>query len=146
MVAIGAAADELRTSLGLLRERRFATFWWASLLLSRSQGSATSCLGASPFLVGLDAFVLNAPVWLLTLMGGWLADRADHRRVIVIFQSIQMLCPTTIVVLLLTGAVKPALTILLLLAVGITDASRCRPISPSCPQSSSGRGSLRDSR
>jgi uncharacterized membrane protein YbaN (DUF454 family) len=33
-----------------------------------------------------------------------------------------MLCPTAIVVLLLTGAVRPALIILLSLAVGITDA------------------------
>jgi predicted MFS family arabinose efflux permease len=129
MVAIGAAADELRTSLGLLRERRFAIFWWASLLSNLGTWAQLVAepwlllsLGASPFLVGLDAFALNAPVWLLTLMGGWLADRADRRRVIVVFQSIQMLCPTAIVVLLLTGAVKPARIILLSLVVGITDA------------------------
>jgi len=28
---------------------------------------------ASPFLIGLDSFAMNAPVWLLTLVGGMLA-------------------------------------------------------------------------
>ena len=30
------------------------------------------------FLIGLDSFAMNAPVWLLTLVGGALADRADR--------------------------------------------------------------------
>ena len=79
-------------------------------------------LGASPFLIGLDAFAMSAPVWALTLVGGVLADRADRRRVITLFQSIQMLCPTLIVVLLLGGLVRPWIVIVLSLVVGITDA------------------------
>jgi MFS family permease len=65
---------------------------------------------------------MSAPVWLLTLPGGVLADRADRRRVITVFQSIQMLCPTLIVALLLAGAVRPWVIIVLSLVVGITDA------------------------
>ena len=65
---------------------------------------------------------MNAPVWLLTLAGGALADRADRRRVIAGFQSIQMLCPAAIVALLLTGHVHAWMIIALSVVVGITDA------------------------
>jgi predicted MFS family arabinose efflux permease len=58
----------------------------------------------------------------LTLVGGVLADRRDRRRVITLFQSIQMVCPTLIAVLLMTGSVTPWLVIVLSLVVGVTDA------------------------
>ena len=87
-------------SVDLLFSRRFGTFWFATLLSnigtwaqSVAQPWLLLTLGASSFLVGLDAFALGAPVWLLTLVGGVLADRADRRLVITLFQSIQMLCP-----------------------------------------------------
>jgi predicted MFS family arabinose efflux permease len=79
-------------------------------------------IGASAALVGLDSFAMSAPVWLLTLVGGILADRRDRRRIIAGFQSVQMLCPITIVVLLLTGTAQPWMIICLSLVVGITDA------------------------
>ncbi len=119
----------LGQSLRLLRTRRFGTFWFASLLSNIgtwaqqvAQPWLLLSLGASSFLIGLDAFALGAPVWLLTLMGGVLADRADRRRVIALFQSIQMLCPTLLVVLLLGDTVQPWLVIALSLVIGITDA------------------------
>ena len=118
-----------RESLDLLRTRRFGTFWFASLFSNIgtwaqqvAQPWLLLSLGASSFLVGVDAFAMSAPVWLLTLAGGVLADRADRRRVITAFQSAQMLCPTLIVVLLLADAVHPWVIILLSLVVGITDA------------------------
>jgi len=116
-------------SLDLLLTRRFGTFWFASLLSNIgtwaqqvAQPWLLLSLGASSFLIGVDAFVLSAPAWLLTLVGGVLADRADRRRVITIFQSIQMLCPMALVVLLLSGTVQPWVVIALSLVVGITDA------------------------
>jgi MFS family permease len=118
-----------RSSLSLLATRRFGTFWFASLLSSIGTWAQQVAepwllltLGASSFLIGLDSFAMNAPVLLLTLAGGALADRSDRRRVITLFQSIQMLCPTAIVVLLLTGAIKPWMIIVLSVVVGITDA------------------------
>jgi MFS family permease len=128
--AVTTALATFRESLTLLGTRRFGTFWIASLLSSIgtwAQQVAEPWLllsvGASSFLIGLDAFAMNAPVWLLTLIGGVLADRADRRRVITLMQSIQMLCPLIIVVLLLTtGTVRPALIVALSLVVGITDA------------------------
>lgn len=113
----------------LLATRRFGTFWVATLLSNIGTWAQQVAepwllisLGASPFLIGLDSFAMNAPVWLLTLMGGALADRADRRRVITLFQSIQMLCPTLIAALLLDGGIAPYLIIGLSLVVGVTDA------------------------
>ena len=50
--------------------------------------------------------------WLTALIGG----------VIALFQSIQMLCPSVIVLLLLAGTVRPWMVIILSLVIGITDA------------------------
>jgi MFS family permease len=118
-----------RESIQLLGTRRFGTFWFASLLANIgtwaqqvAQPWLLLSLGASPFLLGLDAFALGAPVLLLTLVGGALADHGDRRRIIAVFQSIQMLCPVLLVVLLLTGTVQPWVVIALSLVVGITDA------------------------
>ena len=119
----------LRHSFALLLTRRFGTFWFANLLSNIgtwaqqvAQPWLLLSLGASSFLLGVDAFAMGAPVLLLTLVGGELADRSDRRRVITAFQSLQMLCPTLIVVLLLTGHVAPWMIIAASLIVGITDA------------------------
>jgi predicted MFS family arabinose efflux permease len=121
--------ETFRESLRLLATRRFGTFWFASLLSSIGTWAQQVAepwllltLGASSFLIGLDSFAMNAPVWVLTLVGGVLADRSDRRRVIALFQSIQMLCPTAIVVLLLTGRIRPWMIIVLSVVVGVTDA------------------------
>jgi predicted MFS family arabinose efflux permease len=121
----GAAHD----ALNLLATRRFGTFWFASLLSSIGTWAQQVAepwllvtLGASPFLVGLDAFVADAPAWLLTLAGGALADRGDRRKIIAGYQSAQMLCPVAIVALLLTGLIRPWMVVALSLVVGVTDA------------------------
>ena len=135
LAAPGAAARQktvattFAQSLRLLATRRFGTFCFASLLSNLGTWAQQVAepwlllsLGASSFLIGLDSFAMSAPVWVLTLLGGVLADRADRRRLIAICQSAQMLCPILIVVLLLTGTVQPWLIIALSAVVGITDA------------------------
>lgn len=119
----------LRESLALLWTRRFGTFWFASLLSNIgtwaqqvAQPWLLLSIGASSFLVGLDSFAMSAPVWVLTLVGGILADRADRRHVISWFQSAQMLCPIFIVALLIAHAARPWMIISLSLVVGVTDA------------------------
>ncbi|HUK07419.1 MAG TPA: MFS transporter [Stellaceae bacterium] len=116
-------------SLRLLRTRRFGTFCFASLLSNLGTWAQQVAepwllltLGASSFLIGLDSFATMVPVWVLSLIGGILADRADRRRIIAVCQSIQMLCPTLLVVLLLIGAVRPWIVIACSVVVGITDA------------------------
>ena len=116
-------------SIHLLRTRRFGTFCFASLLSNLGTWAQQVAepwlllsLGASSFLIGLDSFAAAAPVWILTLVGGVLADRSDRRLIITLCQSIQMLCPVLLVILLLTGTVKPWAVIMLSAIVGVTDA------------------------
>lgn len=45
-------------------------------------------IGGSSFLLGLDAFAMNAPFWILVLLGDILADRKDRTRIIYFFQGI----------------------------------------------------------
>ena len=122
-------AHQLRESFALLGTRRFGTFWFATLLSNIgfwaqevAQPWLLLSLGASSFLVGLDAFLGDAPAWILTFVGGVLADHHQRRRVITVFQSIQMLCPIALVVLLLTHAIAPWMVIASSLVVGVTDA------------------------
>jgi predicted MFS family arabinose efflux permease len=116
-------------AVSLLFTRRFGTFWVASLLSSIGTWTQQVAepwllltIGASSFMVGLDSFAATAPAWLLTLVGGALADRGDRRRIIAGFQSVQMLCPIAIVVLLATHRVEAWMVIALSVVVGVTDA------------------------
>jgi len=79
-------------------------------------------IGGSSFLLGLDALAMNAPFWILGLLGGILADRADRSMIIYVFQGIQMFCPVLIVALVALGWVKVWMIIAISLVVGITDA------------------------
>jgi MFS family permease len=124
-----SALARFRASLSLLRTRKFGTFWFATLLSNFGYWAQQVAepwlllqLGSSAFVIGLDAFMLDAPQWVLTIVGGVLADRGDRRRVIAIFQTIQMLCPIALVVLLLAHAIAPWMVVALALVVGITDA------------------------
>jgi len=122
-------SSAFQKSLALLTSRRFGTFWLASLLANIgtwaqqvTQPWLMLSLGASPLMLGLDAFALSAPALLLTLVGGELADRTDRRRTIALFQSIQMLCPLLLVAGVLGGWIQAWEVVLLSLVVGVTDA------------------------
>lgn len=126
---LSANTKSFADSLGLLRTRRFGTFCFASLLSNLGTWAQQVAepwlllsLGASSFLIGLDSFAMAAPVWILTLMGGILADRSDRRRIIAACQSAQMMCPTLLVGLLISGIVQPWMVIALSVVVGVTDA------------------------
>lgn len=121
--------EALNRSVGLLGSKRFGFFWFGSLLSNIgtwmqqvAEPWLVLSLSGSPILLGLDAFAMDAPIWVLTLVGGLLADRADRKRVITFFQAIQMFCPLLLVLLILTGWLKVWMIIVLSLIVGITDA------------------------
>ena len=76
-------------SIHLLGTRRFGTFCFATLqsnLRTWAQQVREPwlllTLGASSFVIGLDSFAMAARAWILTLVGGALADRADRRLII----------------------------------------------------------------
>ena len=49
-------------------------------------------LSGSPFLLGLDAFLGEIPIFLFSLAGGVIADRVDRRYVLLASQFVQMSC------------------------------------------------------
>jgi len=49
-------------------------------------------ISGSPFLLGLDAFLGDIPIFLFSLVGGVIADRYDRRRLLVASQFVQMSC------------------------------------------------------
>jgi MFS family permease len=116
-------------ALRALRSRNFSILWFGNLLSNTGTWMQNVAepwlvlrLSNSPFLLGLDSFMTDAPVWLLILVGGLLADRRDRRRTALLFQGLQFLSPVLIVVLLLTGRIHVWMVIALSLVVGITDA------------------------
>ena len=133
----------------LLRTKRYGVFWSASLLSnvgtwmqSVAEPWLVLSIGGSSFLLGLDAFAMNAPFWILALLGGILADREDRRLIIYVFQGIQMVCPMVIVALVATGWIKVWMIIAVSLVVGITDALSAPAFSSLIPSIVS-RGDLR---
>ncbi len=112
-----------------LRSRDFAILWFGNLLSNIgawiqqvAEPWLVLRLSSSPFLLGVDSFMGDAPVWLLVLVGGLLADRGDRRRTALLFQGLQAACPILVVALLVTGRLQVWMLLVLSLAVGITDA------------------------
>lgn len=124
-----SSATTFRQSLSLLKTRRYGTYWFASLLGSLgtwvqqvAQPWLMLSITDSSFMLGLDSFAMDAPIWLLTVLGGALADRSDRRKVIFWCQSIQALTPLLLMVLVLAKQVNPWVVIACSLVIGVTDA------------------------
>ncbi len=129
-------------ALRALRSRNFAILWFGNLLSNTGTWMQQVAepwlvlrLSDSPFLLGLDSFMTDAPVWLLILVGGLLADRRDRRRTALFFQGIQVICPILIVVLLATNRIHVWMVIVLSLVVGVTDALSGPSINALVPSS-----------
>src|SRR5512147_1252714 len=63
-------------------------------------------ISGSPFLLGLDAFLGEIPIFLFSLVGGVVADRVERRRVLLASQYIQMSCAFVLTALIATGVVR----------------------------------------
>jgi MFS family permease len=60
----------------------------------------------SPFYLGLDAFLAGIPVFLLSTIGGVVADRVERRRVLLVSQYIQMTSAFILTLLILFHVVR----------------------------------------
>ncbi len=76
----------------------------------------------SAFLLGLDAFLGDAPFLVFSLFGGVLADRIDRRRILLRSQYVQMGSATLLAVLLLAGAVHVWMILALSFIVGLAQS------------------------
>ena len=63
-------------------------------------------ISKSPFMLGLDAFLGDIPIFLFSLVGGVIADRIDRRYVLLGSQYVQMTCAAILTVLIATHSVK----------------------------------------
>lgn len=76
----------------------------------------------SPFLLGLDAFLGEIPIFLFSLVGGAVADRMDRRILLVASQVIQMSCAFTLALLFAFDVVRVWHILSLSFVVGLAQA------------------------
>lgn len=60
----------------------------------------------SPFLLGLDAFLGDIPIFLFSMVGGVIADRMDRRKLLMISQVVQMMSALTLAALIATHRIQ----------------------------------------
>src|SRR5437868_8098553 len=70
-----------------------------------AQGWLIYRLSHSPFLLALDQFLGGIPIFLFSLIGGVVADRAERRKILLVSQYVQMACAALLTVLVATGRV-----------------------------------------
>src|SRR5438105_2446664 len=63
-------------------------------------------ISKSPFLLGLDAFLGDIPIFLFSLFGGVVADRMDRRHLLIGSQLVQMTSAFTLVALIVSGKIQ----------------------------------------
>ena len=79
-------------------------------------------ISGSAFYLGLDTFLGEIPIMLLSLVGGVFADRVSRRRILVISQVIQMSCAITLAILVMFGLNQIWPILCLSFIVGIAQA------------------------
>src|SRR6201997_4211311 len=70
-----------------------------------AQGWLIYRLSHSSFLLGLDQFLAGIPIFLFTLIGGVVADRAERRKILLVSQYIQMASAGILTLLVAFGVV-----------------------------------------
>ena len=107
------ASSFLDRTFRAFRHRDFRLMWLgacASTIGTFVQQFAQSWLvydlTKDPFYLGLDLFLGQLPIILLSLVGGVFADRMDRRKMLLGSQYIQMTCAFVLAALFFTHTVK----------------------------------------
>src|ERR1700681_4957641 len=92
--------------------RDFRLMWFGACMSSIgtwmqivAQGWLIYRLSHSAFLLALDQFLGGIPIFLFSLIGGVVADRAERRKILLGSQYVQMASATILTVLVATGHV-----------------------------------------
>ena len=112
-----------------LASRNFRLLWCGNVLSTSgtwmqkvAQNWLVLTIGGSPFWLGLDAFVGELPILLLTLVGGVYADRHDRRWLLIGSQVVQAIAAFILAALVFTGRVHIGFVLLLSCCTGIAQA------------------------
>jgi MFS family permease len=96
-----------------LHSRNFRLLWCSNVLSTSgtwmqkvAQNWLVLTVGGSPFWLGLDAFVGELPILLLTLVGGVIADRHDRRWLLIGSQIVQAGCAFVLAALVFSDATR----------------------------------------
>jgi predicted MFS family arabinose efflux permease len=76
----------------------------------------------SAFLLGLDSFLAQIPIFLFSLLGGVVADRIERRKLLLASQYVQMGCAFTLTILFATNLVQVSHILALSFVVGTAQA------------------------
>jgi predicted MFS family arabinose efflux permease len=76
----------------------------------------------SPFLLGLDSFLAQIPIFLFSLIGGVVADRADRRKLLIGSQLVQMSCAFVLAMLFGFGLLRVWHILSLSFTIGVAQA------------------------
>jgi predicted MFS family arabinose efflux permease len=79
-------------------------------------------ISGSPFLLGLDSFLGEIPIFLFSLIGGVVADRTDRRHLLLASQFVQMSCAFLLAGLIAFDVVKVWHILTLSFVVGLAQA------------------------
>jgi MFS family permease len=127
MTALAPAmfADRFRA----LRHRNFRLFWSGQLvsvigtwMQSVAQGWLMHRLTDSAWMLGVLAFTQFAPVTVLSLWAGVVADRVDRRRLILITQSLCAVQAVALAAVVSAGIVRPWMVLALAFVFGCVNA------------------------
>src|SRR5579862_1262503 len=93
--------------------RDFRLMWFGACMSSIgtwmqivAQGWLIYRLSHSAFLLALDQFLGGIPIFLFSLIGGVVADRAERRKILLGSQYVQMACATILTLLIVTGHIR----------------------------------------
>jgi predicted MFS family arabinose efflux permease len=119
----------LRNTLKAFTYRDFRLMWVGAFTSSVgtwmqevAQNWLILTMTGSTALLGLDAFLGDAPFLLFSLFGGVMADRADRRRILLRSQFVQMASATLLAILLLAHGVQVWMILTLSFVVGLAQS------------------------
>ncbi|MFL6305793.1 MAG: MFS transporter [Candidatus Sulfotelmatobacter sp.] len=109
----GRMRASLRRVFKAFQYRDFRLMWFGACTSSIgtwmqivAQGWLIYRLSHSAFLLALDQFLAGIPIFLLSLIGGVVADRTERRKILLISQYIQMACAGVLTILVATEVVR----------------------------------------